>query len=485
MNEIEVVLDKKSSEFTAADIIKFVRKRNITKINFRYVAGDGKLKVLNFPAYDIKYIDRILHCGERVDGSSLFKNLDSSSSDLYVVPCYRTAFLNPLMPDSIDIICSFFNKDGQMFESAPDTILRNAVSAFKKRTGLDIELFGELEYYVISKKDDLYPMNAQKGYHESYPFNKWELLRLQALDMISKIGGKVKYAHSEVGFIRTSDLEMTQNEIEFLPENPVDAAYHLLIAKWILQSLAYRNGVIVSFAPKLSVGHAGSGLHIHCLVSKNSKNMMLDGEKLSVYAEKLICGLLKSAKALTAFGNTIPISYLRLVPHQEAPVKICWGYRNRSALVRVPLGWNIDKNMSSVINEFADNKKYPHAQTVEFRAGDGSANICLFMAGIVAAAIDGFESKDFKDFVRIHYADGNIFNSGNGKNFPSLPSSCYESASELLKSRAIFERDSIFSGSVIDSVANMLKSFSDQDLSEKLYGKEDEIRKVVDQYLYY
>ena len=46
---------------------------------------------------------------------------------------------------------------------------------------------------------------------------------------------------------------------------------------------------------------------------------------------------LAHAGPLTAFGNTVAASYLRLVPDQEAPTRICWGHRNRSSLIRVPL----------------------------------------------------------------------------------------------------------------------------------------------------
>lgn len=484
MSTIENEIGKKSKDFTVSDLIKLIKRKGITNINFRYIGGDGRLKVLNFPAHDIKYVERILNCGERVDGSSLFKDLDASSSDLYVVPVYSTAFLNPFNHNAIDIICSFFDKNGNLFESSPDTVLRKSVSVFKQKTGFDIELFGELEYYVIAKRDNLYPMEAQRGYHESYPFNKWESLRLEAVDLISKVGAKVKYAHSEVGFIRTEEFEMTQNEIEFLPEDPYLASYHLLIAKWILQSLGYKHGVTISFAPKISVGHAGSGLHIHCLVSKNSKNMMLKGKDLSDYALKLISGMLSCAKGLTAFGNTIPISYLRLVPHQEAPVKICWGYRNRSALIRVPLAWNIDKDMAKEINPKSSTKRYEHIQTIEFRAGDGSANVCLYIAGLVCAAREGFEMANFREYAEEHFVEGNIFNS-ESKKFDSLPASCWESADELIKKRDVFEKYSVFPQNLIDSVFKKLKSYNDQDLSEKLYGKEDEIKKVVDTYLYY
>jgi len=88
-------LQKPASEFTKEDILRYIEENQIEMINFRYVAGDGRLKTLNFVVNDLDYVKTILSCGERVDGSSLFKNLDAGASDLYVIPRYRTAYLNP------------------------------------------------------------------------------------------------------------------------------------------------------------------------------------------------------------------------------------------------------------------------------------------------------------------------------------------------------------------------------------------------------
>jgi len=489
MNSICNYLNKDRESITKKDIIRYIKENDIKIINFRYIAGDGRLKTLNFPALDLKYVDRILSYGERVDGSSLFKDIDSSSSDLYVVPRYSTIYENPFSPiKSIDIICNFFDKEGNLFDLSPDIVLLKAQEKFKKLTGYEIKLFGELEYYVIAAKNELYPIAAQKGYHESFPFNKWENLRVEAMYNIQKVGGKVKYAHSEVGFIRTEDKEMSQNEIEFLPEVPLYAAYQLLVSKWILHSLGFKYGVTVTFSPKISIGHAGSGLHIHLMILKNGKNVMLDEKSnLSSEAKRLISGLIKIAKSSTAFGNTLPISYLRLVPHQEAPVRVCWGYRNRTALIRVPLGWNFKKNLSSKINPDMDSFKNDSVQTVEFRAGDGSANICLYIASLICGAIEGFNMKDWQDFSDKHFIDTNIFNDNNKKlreKFDFLPSSCYDSALELEKNRDIYEKNSIFSPKLIDSVIKKLQSYNDKNLSERLYGKEEEIKKIVENYLY-
>lgn len=488
MNLIEKALNKKSEDFTKKDIIKFAAKNNIEVFNFRYVAGDGRLKTLNFPGNDLKYVDRILSCGERVDGSSLFKGISSSSSDLYVIPKYSSAFVNPFSPvPALDIICSFYDKDGNPFPNAGDVILRKAEKTFKEKTGFEINAFGELEYYVIAPRSALYPTVAQKGYHESYPFNKWEFLRVEAMNLISKCGGHVKYAHSEVGFIRTEEQEMSQNEIEFLPQPVSKAADEIAIAKWILMSLGYKYGVIITFAPKISIGHAGSGFHIHSCLLKNGKNVMLKGKTLSNEAKKLIAGFLKLSRSLTAFGNTVPTSYLRLVPNQEAPINICWGYRNRIALIRVPLSGQTDKDMSLDLNgnKEKNSTKYLPNQTIEFRAADGSANPYLLLAGLCCAGIEGFEMKDSIEYAEKLFAGENIKTSEDIKGkFMPLPLSCSESADELIKDRSIYEKYNIFTPSIIDSVVKKLKSYNDKNLSEKLYGKEEDIRKIVEEYLY-
>src|SRR5574344_1083057 len=99
------------------------------------------------------------------------------------------------------------------------------------------------------------------------------------------------------------------------------------------------------------------------------------------------------ASSLTAFGNTNPTSYFRLVPHQEAPTSICWGDRNRSVLVRVPLGWTAKNDMCSQANplEKPTSKSTSFKQTVEFRGADGSANVYQLIAGLVVACRHGFE----------------------------------------------------------------------------------------------
>ncbi len=489
-NELVQFLGKNPGDFTRDDIIRFMEAKGIRMVNFRYTADDGKLKILNFAPYSKDHLKAILTAGERVDGSSLFSFIGSGSSDIYVIPRYRTAFVNPFSEiPAVDILCSFYDSEGKPLESAPEYILKKAYRKFRKQTGYVMKGFGELEFYLKSPHNDLYPLTDQKGYHQSGPFSKFEDFRVKALELCARAGCRLKYGHSEVGSFYKDGEDFEQHEIEFLPLDMDEAVDQLLIAKWILRMLGYKYGAEVSFAPKITEGKAGSGMHVHMLLEKDGKNVMMDEGKLSEAARRMIAGILDLSRALTAFGNTIPTSYLRLVPDQEAPTAICWGDRNRSVLIRVPLGWNGAMDMIRDANP-ADptiSTEMLSKQTVEIRSPDGSADIYKLFAGLIVAAERGLTSPDSLTLADSLYVDYNIFRdsaSGRRKNLEALPSSCYESAECLIEKREFFEKDGVFPRGVIDSIADHLKAYNDRDLSERLFNRKDEVKKLVLQYLH-
>ncbi len=490
-NKLVKFLKKPASEFTRHDIIRFIDENGIEMVNFRFVGEDGKLKTLNFVVTSRDYLESILATGERVDGSSLFSYVEAASSDLYVIPRFSSAFVNPFSEvPSLDILCSFYTGEGKPLESAPEYILKKAHTEFKKATGLTFKAMGELEFYVFGKKDEMYPSQDQMGYTSSQPFAKWEDLRKEAMNLIAQTGGKIKYGHSEVGNFTSGDEYFEQHEIEFQPVEAEEAADQIVIAKWILRMLGHKYGVNVSFAPKITVGKAGSGLHIHMQAEKSGVNIMVDDLGISDIARKMIVGLLEKAKPLTAFGNTTPLSYLRLVPHQEAPTNICWGDTNRSALIRVPLGWIAKTNMVRDANPYEryDVPYIPGKQTIELRTPDGSADIYHLLAGIIMAAQHGLKMPDALQRADELFVDVNIFKEENkqrARTLEQLPTSCIESAEALNEDRTFFERNNIFPKGTIDRFISQLIACDDKDLSERLYGKDDEIRKLVNKFLHH
>ena len=483
-------LGKAPADFRKTDLINYVKQHGIRHVNFQYPAGDGRLKTLNFVINDGAYLDEILSCGERVDGSSLFPFIEASSSDLYVMPRFRTAYLDPFSElPTLNLLCSFFNKDGDPLESSPEYTTRKACQAFTKATGLQFQAMGELEYYVIAEDKGEFPAVDQKGYHESAPYTKFGEFRQKCMNFISQAGGQIKYGHSEVGNFTLDGKIYEQNEIEFLPVAAEDAAEQLLLAKWMIRNLAYRSGLNVTFAPKITVGKAGSGLHIHFRLMKDGVNQMLKDGKLSDDARRAIAGMMTLAPSLTAFGNTNPTSYFRLVPHQEAPTNVCWGDRNRSVLVRVPLGWTSSKDLCSQANpaEAAGGFNTAQKQTVELRSPDGSANLNLLLAGMAVAARTGFELPNALEVAEKTYVNVNIHKAENQallEKLAVLPDSCAASADCLQAQRAYYEKEGVFSPAMLDGIIGGLRSFNDRTLRADIGSSQEKILQLVQQYFH-
>lgn len=489
-NKLVSFLGKESKDFTKADIVRYIRENGIRMVNFMYPAGDGRLKTLNFVINDEAYLDAILTCGERVDGSSLFSFIEAGSSDLYVLPRFRTAFHDPFAEiPTISMLCSYFNKDGELLESSPENTLRKACKAFKDVTGMEFQAMGELEYYVIAPDSGMFPATDQKGYHESAPYAKFNEFRTQCMSYIAQAGGKIKYGHSEVGNFTIDELVYEQNEIEFLPVNAEEAADQLMVAKWIIRNLANSYGYEVTFAPKITAGKAGSGLHVHMRIMKDGRNCMLENGVLSETARKAIAGMMELAPSITAFGNTNPTSYFRLVPHQEAPTNVCWGDRNRSVLVRVPLGWAAKSDMCRIANPLEADSDYDttQKQTVEMRSPDGSADIYQLIAGLAVACRHGFEMENALETAERTYVNVNIHQKENEdklKDLAQLPDSCAASADCLEKQREVLEKYNVFSPSMIDGIIRKLRSYDDRTLRQDIGDDRDQMIKLVYRYFH-
>jgi glutamine synthetase len=133
--------------------------------------------------------------------------------------------------------------------------------------------------------------------------------------------------------------------------------------------------------PKPIFGINGSGMHCHqSLFDLKGNNLFyadIDPLHLSPIAYGFIAGQLAHARALSAIVAPSVNSYKRLVPGYEAPVYIGWAQINRSALIRIPrFTQGMDKAMRA-----------------ELRFPDPSCNPYLAFTAMLAAALDGIDSK--------------------------------------------------------------------------------------------
>ncbi len=186
----------------------------------------------------------------------------------------------------------------------------------------------------------------------------------------------------------------------------------------------------------------------------------------------MIGGILKFAPSLAAFGNTIPVSYLRFISRKESPMYICWGIRNRLALVRIPLWWSFRKNLEETGS---------CVRTFEFRAPDPSANTYLLLAGIALAAEHGL--KNHEKAMKIAENLNTEKRAKRNEKYKVLPLSCSESAKNLERDRNYYEADGVFPERVIDGIISKLKSYKDGDLQKKLANKPNEVEELLLKFL--
>jgi glutamine synthetase len=97
---------------------------------------------------------------------------------------------------------------------------------------------------------------------------------------------------------------------------------------------------------------------------------------LSDLARWYIGGLLAHAPAVLAFAAPTTNSYRRLVPGYEAPIKLAYSARNRSACIRIPTY-----------------SERPQLRRLEFRSPDPTCNPYLAFSAMLMAGLDGIRNK--------------------------------------------------------------------------------------------
>ena len=184
-------------------------------------------------------------------------------------------------------------------------------------------------------------------------------------------GLDVECQHHEVATGGQCEIDMRFNTLALMSD-------HLMIYKYCVKNTARAHGKSATFMPKPIFSDNGSGMHTHISFWKDNSPLFA-GDKyagLSETALHAMGGVLKHAKAIVALSNPTTNSYRRLVPGFEAPNKLAYSSRNRSAALRIPM--------------YSDS---PKAKRIEFRCPDPSCNPYLAFSALAMAVLDGIENK--------------------------------------------------------------------------------------------
>jgi len=439
---LQRVLGRRAAEWTIDDLVGLVRDRGVRLISLMHIGGDGWLKTLDFAPRSVEHLRNILVGGERADGSSLFRNqgISSHASDIVLRPKLDTAFIDPFAPlPTLALLCGHQGRDGEPLPQSPDTVARRAQARALEVTGVDLWALGEVEYFIGRRwsKSDRYGADDH-GYHATAPVAAGQVLRRRAIAILSEMGVPLKYAHSEVGYVKASTPGETvweQHEIELSLAPLPRAAECMALTHWVVRNLAAELELDCSFDPIVGEGHAGNGLHIHLSpvvdgVPRGGRDG--DGE-LYAPAKWLIGGLTQLGGALMAFGNTEPDSFVRLTQGKEAPTAMRWGEFDRQALIRLPiLVTDADGNTLST-------------PTVEFRLSDGSAHPHFLVAGLAQALVYGHSLSGLDELLAHTTRPG--FDTAISA---PVPQNFAEVAAELVRHRSVLEAGGVLPASLID-----------------------------------
>jgi len=441
---------------TPQDVMKLVAEHEVKFIDFRFTDTRGKEHHVSVP---VKMFDADkFESGHAFDGSSIAGWKGIEASDMLLLPDADTARMDPFREEpTLILTCDVIEpSDGKGYDRDPRSIAKRA-EAYLKSTGIgDTVYFGpEPEFFIfdsvvwgddpsgsfVKVKAEEAPWStgidyehgnlghrpAKKGgYFPVPPADSFQDIRSEMCLLLEQAGVPVEVHHHEVA-------SPGQCEIGTMFSTLTKRADWIQILKYTVWNVAASYGKTATFMPKPIVGDNGSGMHCHQSIWKDGNNLFAGNgyAGLSDFALYYIGGIIKHARALNAITNPGTNSYKRLVPGFEAPVKLAYSARNRSASIRIP-------HVSS-----------PKARRIEVRFPDPTANPYLAFAAQMMAGLDGVQNK-------IHpgeAADKNLYDlpPEEDAKIPTVCSSLDQALEHLDKDREFLTRGGVFSNDMIDA----------------------------------
>jgi len=375
------------------DVVKLADDAGARFVDFKFIDLPGRWQHFTIPVSE--FDEDVFEDGLGFDGSSIQGWKAINESDMLVMPDPTTAKLDPFIEvATISMICDVVDPiTRQAYRRDPRGVAKRA-EAFLASTGLgDTAYFGpEAEFFVFDsvayhqdansayfefdseegawntgKPGDGHIPKHKGGYFPVSPVDKQQDLRNEMVMELEAVGIRVERQHHEVA-------TAGQAEIDIRYDSLVNTADKLMWFKHVIKNVAARNGKTATFMPKPIFGDNGSGMHTHQSIWKDGKPLFAGDQYAGISQMALwyAGGILKHAGALSALCNPTVNSYKRLVPGYEAPNKLAYSSRNRSAAIRIPMY-----------------SQAPAAKRLEFRTPDPTCNPYLAFAAMLMAGLDG------------------------------------------------------------------------------------------------
>ncbi|HKW11322.1 MAG TPA: type I glutamate--ammonia ligase [Gemmatimonadaceae bacterium] len=358
------------------EVLELARDLDVRFMRLQFTDILGINKNVEIPA---SQFEKALSGDIMFDGSSIEGFVRIEESDMLLAPDLSTFQVFP-WGDAENricrVICDINTPDGAPFAGDPRGVLKRVLSraaslGFTMNAGMEAEFF----LFRPNSEGEATTVTHDVGsYFDLAPADLGEEARRSMVDVLERMGFEVEASHHEVAH--------GQHEIDFRYADALKTADNIATFRFVVKQVAQQFGLVASFMPKPIFGQNGSGMHTHQSLFKERDNAFWDAKaqwELSPTALHYIGGLLRHARGMCAITNPLVNSYKRLVPGYEAPVNVAWSMRNRSPLIRVP-------------------ERRGAGTRVELRMPDPAANPYLALAVMLAAGLDGVETKaDYRE----------------------------------------------------------------------------------------
>ncbi len=352
------------------------------------------------PNYYSRIFSKGLNFSKAIMDFTIFEDMvanprwGAETGDFFAKPAQETFARLDYLPRTARVFCDLVDEQGRPWEGCPRNLLKRVVSKFEdedEELRISISVAFEAESYLLRKVSS--EKEKEEGVHNaSYlPADDSKCFSPDGLEIEHPILSEVMRCLESAGvYVEkvTAEYGPGQYEVNFSQSSPLKSADNFVLYREIWRGVARKHGLLATFMPKPFENSAGSGLHIHLSAERISEHQNKGGgrrrnrkkalegdaffkskDTLSELGLSFVAGLLKHARAISAFCNPTVNSYRRLQLGTWAPALITYGGGNRNSLIRIP-----------------DN-----STRIEFRSPDSTCNPHLALGAILAAGYDGIK----------------------------------------------------------------------------------------------
>ncbi len=442
---------------TPQEVIYRAKEAGVKIIDLRFTDLPGSWQHFSVPVKELT--EELFEEGIGFDGSSIRGFQKIHESDMLLFPDPVSAFVDPCLDvPTLALVCDIRDPlTRQPYSRDPRFVAHKAEEHLRRSGVADLSYWGpEVEFYIFNSVR--FDQNAHEGYYHIdsdegiwnsgrngtanmgfRPRHKEGYFPVPPTDQLQDLRSRIVLAMADAGI----DIEVHHHEVGTAGQTEIDMRFgplvrmadQVLLYKYVVRNVCRQHGYTATFMPKPLFGDNGSGMHTHQSLWKGGSPLFYDKDGYALFSDLgrwYIGGLLKHAPAVLAFAAPTTNSYRRLVPGYEAPIKLAYSARNRSACVRIPTY-----------------SPSPKARRLEFRSPDPTCNPYLAFSAMLMAGLDGIANR-IEPPAPIE-ADLYELEGAAAEQVKDLPGSLPEVLDALEEDSAFLRNGGVFTGDVIDT----------------------------------